>query len=229
LFTDYVRKAIEMTDGWLKQLTDALKEAGIYEDTDIVVLSDHGHIAINRAICTNVFLRDKGYIRVNEQGGIESYDAYVSSCGASAQVYLSRPEDSKLKEEIYVLFKEMAEEKIYGFEEVLTKEEAAKRYGLYGEFSFVLETDGFTSFKEDWNRPVVRPLDPLDYRYGRTTHGHMPEKGPQPVFMAMGPSFKKGVVVEQGDILNHAPTLAQVLGIPLPDAVGVAEERILRN
>lgn len=228
LFTEYVTEAIRMTERWLEMLVEALMDAGIYEDTDIVVLSDHGHLSIRRAICPNVFLRDKGYIRVDKDGKIESWDAFVGSCGCSAHVYLSRPEDEKLETEVCQLLREMAEEKIYGFEEVLTKEEARERYGLWGDFSFVLETDGFTSFKEDWERPVVRPLDVLDYRYGRTTHGHMPEKGPQPTFLAMGPSIRKGVAVENGDILNHAPTLAKILGVELTEAVGKPETAILR-
>lgn len=229
LFTEYVTESVRVTEEWLEELVSALKDAGIYDDTDIVVLSDHGHLSITRTICPNVFLRDKGYIRVDGNEDLESWDAFVGSCGCSAHVYLSRPDDEALKSEVYTLLKAMAEEKIYGFEEVLTADEARERYDLYGDFSFVLETDGFTSFNEDWRRPVVRPLDVLDYRFGRTTHGHMPEKGPQPPFIAMGPSFKKGVVVENGDILNHAPTFAKLLGVELPQAIGHAETAIIKD
>ena len=53
-----------------------------------------------------------------------------------------------------------------------------------------------------------------------STHGHMPEKGPQPIFLAMGPDFQKGMAIEKGEIINAAPTFAKVLGISLPDADG---------
>ena len=121
----------------------------------------------------------------------------------------------------------MAEEGIYGFSEVLTEEEMKKRYGLYGDFSFCIETDGFTSFSEDLDRPAVRPLDTSDYRFGHATHGHMPEKGPQPPFLGMGPSFRKGAVLTEGSILDHAPTFAKILGLQLPDADGVPMLQIL--
>jgi hypothetical protein len=114
----------------------------------------------------------------------------------------------------------MANEGIYGFERVYTKDELEKEYGLSGDFSFVLETDGFTSFGERLTRPVVSGFDMSDYRLGRGTHGYEPTKGPQPTFIAKGPSFKSGVVIQEGNILNHAPTLASVLGLELRDAVG---------
>ena len=76
------------------------------------------------------------------------------------------------------------------------------------------------SFAERLTRPVVSGFDFSDYRFGRGTHGHEPTKGPQPTFIAKGPSFKSGVVIREGNILNHAPTFARVLGIELRDAVG---------
>ena len=227
LFTDEVKEAIKLTDKWIGWIFDAVEEAGIKDNTDIVVLSDHGHLNICRCVCPNVFLADKGYITLNDKGEIESWRAYIASCGLSAQVYLSDKTDKKLYDDIYTMLKEMAAEKIYGFEKVFTTEEVKEKYGLYGEFSFVLETDGFSSFGESAVRPVVRPIDISDYRYGASTHGHMPEKGPQPPFMAMGPSFKKGVVIETGSILNHAPTFAKVLGVDLSDSRGNAVDEIL--
>ena len=178
-------------------------------------------------ICPNVFLRDRGLIRTDEKGGLLDWDAYAAGAGLSGQVYLSRPEDPELNSRVYKLLSEMAEEGIYGFSEVLTREEMRKRYGLYGDFSFAIETDGFTSFSEELTRPAVRPLDTSDYRYGHATHGHMPEKGPQPPFIGAGPSFRKGAVIEEGNILNHAPTFARILGLELPDADGKAVEEIL--
>ena len=44
----------------------------------------------------------------------------------------------------------MRDEGIYGISEVLTTEEAEARDHLGGDFSFVIESDGYTSFSEDW-------------------------------------------------------------------------------
>ncbi len=228
LFTDPVKESLVLTDKWLGMLLDAVRDAGIEDETDFVVLSDHGHLNICRTVCPNVFLRDAGYIRTDEEGNITHWDAYSASCALSSHIYLSDPEDEELYESVAELLYAMADEKLYGFEQVLTREEVKERYGLDGDFSFVIETDGFTTFGDDWNRPVVRDLDVSDYRFGHSTHGHMPEKGPQPPFLGMGPSFKKGAVVENGHILNHAPTFAKILGVELPEAQGKVQEELLK-
>lgn len=227
LFTNEVKEAICLTDKWIGWILDAVHDAGIAGTTDFVILSDHGHLNICRSVCPNVFLADNGYITLDNKGEIVSWRAYAASCGLSSQVYLSDKTDAELYDEVYALLQHMASEQIYGFDRVFTADEVMELYGLGGDFSFVLETDGFTSFNEAVVRPAVRKVDISDYRYGHSTHGHMPEKGPQPPFMAMGPSFKKGAVVESGDILNHAPTFAKVLGINLPEARGRAVDEIL--
>lgn len=227
IFSERVREAVKKTDEWLSMLLDAVRDAGIEESTDSVVVSDHGQLNINRIMCPNVFLADKGYIRTDAEGNLTDWDAYVASGALTAHVYLSRPDDKALYDEVYTLLQDMAKEKIYGFERVFTVDEVKEKYGLFGDFSFVLETDGFTSFSDDWRRPVVRELDTSDYRFGHGTHGHMPEKGPQPPFLAMGPSFKRGVVLAEGSILNHAPTFAKVLGVSLPDVQGKPVDELL--
>ena len=227
VFCDGVVGALERTDTWLGTIMDAVDEAGIADSTDIVVLSDHGQINIDRAVSLNVALAERGYIRLKPDGTVDSWDAYVHSAGASAQVYLSRPEDGELKKEIYELLAELKSTADYGFERIFTTEELDSIYGLRGDFSFVLETDGHTSFGEWLCAPAERSFGVGDYRQARGTHGHSPEKGPQPPFIAKGPSFKSGVTLAQGSILNHAPTLARVLGIELADADGEAVEEIL--
>jgi hypothetical protein len=122
----------------------------------------------------------------------------------------------------------MADEGIYGFEKVFTADEAREKYGLFGDFSFVLETDGYTSFGERVTRPAVQGYDLGDYRLSKATHGHEPSKGPQPPFIANGPSFKSGVVIPFGNLLDHAPTVAAALGIKLNDCYGKPVYEILK-
>lgn len=228
VFSDKVDLAIRKTDEWLGMLFDAVREAGIEDVTDFVVLSDHGQLGITRRLSPNVFLADKGYIKLDDKGELVSWDAFSKSCGLSAHIYLSRPDDVKLYNEVYSLLKDMADEGIYGFERVYTKDEVKEKYTLDGDFSFVIETDGYTSFAEHLVRPVVRELDNSDYRYGKGTHGHEPHKGPQPVFIGKGPSFRDGVVVPSGSILDVAPTLASVIGAEIISPVGKPMKDLLK-
>lgn len=228
VFGEGVRHALRETDRWLGDLLRALSEAGIEDSTDIVLLSDHGQINISRSISPNVYLADAGLITLGEAGEVVEWQAYCKSAGASAHVYLSDPTDKALCDRVYELLSDMAKEGIYGFERVYTAEELRERYGLYGEFSFALETDGYTSFGEWTRRPSVRGFDTSDYRFGRGTHGHAPEKGPQPTLVASGPSFRQGAVLGECSVLDHAPTIAAALGIELPSARGTKRPEILK-
>lgn len=226
LFNDAVVEALRLTDGWIGQLMQAVEDAGIADETSFCIVSDHGHLEIKRSMAINVFLRDRGFITVDEQENFVNWKAYAQSSGLSAQVHVKNEED---KPAVYNALKEMCEEGIYGMSEVLTVEETNARYGLKGDFAFVVETDGFTSFRDDWRRPAVRPLDITDYRYGHSTHGHMPEKGPQPPMLLCGPAFKVNAVIENTSVLNEAPTFAAALGLELPQACGTAIKEVLAD
>lgn len=108
---------------------------------------------------------------------------------------------------VYEMLREMCNEGICGISEMLTCQEAEKRYGLSGKLSFVVESDSFTSFHSDWRAPAVRSMERSDYRYGRAAHGHMPEKGPQPPMIVSGPAFQSNVALDSASILDEAPTL----------------------
>ena len=117
---------------------------------------------------------------------------------------------------------------IYGISRVYTKEEVEREERLSGGFSFVIETDGFTSFTNNWVEPYVRTLDTSDYRFGRATHGHQPDKGPQPTLIAFGPDIRPGAVVERASIVDEPVTVARVLGLDLGDTDGKVIEGILK-
>ena len=123
----------------------------------------------------------------------------------------------------------MKKEGIYGISEVYTAKEADEKYHLNGEFSFVIEGDDYTSFGEGVTGLLVEAFGNTDYRYGRASHGYTPEKGPQPIFMAKGPDFAENVVIENGRLIDEAPTYAKVLGVELPDTDGAAIMEFLKK
>ena len=194
-----------------------------------MLTSDHGQMEIKRVINPNVILADHGLIRKNEDGTLEDWEAWCLSGGLSALVYLKNPEDRETYEKTYSLLKFMAEEGIYGISQVFTTAEADEKYHLDGPFSFVLESDDYSSFGDSIHRPIVTNYEVSDYRYGRATHGHLPFKGPQPVFLAKGPDFNEHVTLQRGRLVDQAPTYAKLLGFELQGADGQAIESFIRK
>lgn len=228
VFSDKVTHGLHQIDLWLGEIIRATRDAGIYEDTDFFIVSDHGQMNISRSISLNAILAEHGLIDVDEQGQVRDYTAFIKSAALSAQVYLKDPEDQKALETTRELLESLCREGVYGIGRVYTAQEAEEEEHLAGGFSFVLESDGITTFSNDWNRPLVRILDNSDYRFGRATHGHQPDKGPQPTLIAFGPDLKEGAVMERANLTDEAPTFARALGIRMENTDGHVLEPLFR-
>ena len=224
LFSTKVSHGLHEIDLWLGEILKACRDARILEDTDLFIVSDHGQLNITRSVALNALLAEKGLLTVGADGEVADYVAIAKSTGLSAQIYLK---DEKDFDRVHKVLQGMVEDGLYGFERVYTADEVMAEEGLSGTFSFVVETDGYTSFSNAWKRPWVRRVDNSDYKFGRATHGHHPDKGPQPTLIACGPDIKPGAVVERRPIVDEAPTYAKILGVTLPDADGKAIDEIL--
>ena len=229
VFSDKVTHALHEIDAWLGDILRATKNAGIYDDTDFFIVSDHGQMNVQRSIALNALLREAGLIETDSDGNFRDYTAFVKSCALSAQVYLKDPSDAEAYNRVYALLRHWCDEGIYGISRVYTAREAREEEHLAGGFSFVLESDGFTTFSNDWNRPLVRPLTNADYRFGRATHGYQPDKGPQPTLLAFGPDIQPGAVIDRAALVDEAPTFARALGVPMPDTDGRALTALFRR
>ncbi|MDL2317845.1 ectonucleotide pyrophosphatase/phosphodiesterase [Eubacteriales bacterium OttesenSCG-928-A19] len=227
LFSPRVTQGLTEIDLWFGDIVKATQDAGIFEDTTFFIISDHGQMNIVRNIAPNVVFAENGLIDVDEAGRFTDYRAFCKSTGLSAQVYLKDPGNQEDYARTKALLDRMCQDEIYGISRVYTAEEAQKEEGLAGAFSFVLETDGFTSFANDWVRPLVRPMDISDYRFGRATHGYQPDKGPQPTMFAFGPGVRAGAVLPNCSIVDEPPTIARVLGLDMPGTDGKVLEELL--
>jgi arylsulfatase A-like enzyme len=205
---------------WLGQVIDALQDAGIYDETNFVLVSDHGQRDFVRRLKMNVLLRRGGFFDVDENGKISDWRAFAQSNGMSFSVHLKDKNDKALEQEVYEYLKKLADEGVWGLGKIRTVAEAEADYGLSGPFSFIVETDGYTTFADGWAEPIVNPIDFSDYRLGNATDGYQPETGPQPVFIARGPAFKAGYYRERGRVIDEAPTYATILGDSMPAADG---------
>ncbi len=221
VFSPEVREEVARTDQWIGQLMEAAEEAGVGAETNLVLTSDHGQLDIQRTVDLNVPLAERGFLTV-EDGVLKDWRAYSFSGGLSALVYLRDPDDQVLYQEVYDALREMAQAGTYGISQVFTEPEIREKEHLGGDFSFVLETDGHTSFGDNWVRPAGAVGGQGDYRKGRATHGHLPDKGPQPVFVAKGPDLRENVVLESCRLVDEAPTFAKILGVEIPGAEGRA-------
>ena len=227
-FNQAITDGLAKFDQQLGELVQAMKDAGTFEDTDFVLLSDHGQQNYCRKVHLNYLLRQGGFLDIDENNKVKDYRAFVQSNGFSAYIFLKDKSDRKTYEEVYAYLKKLSEEKMWGFREVYTEEECRQQFGLWGDFSFLVETDNYTYCASGWSK-VEEDIDfTADHRPGHASHGYLPWKFAQPIFWCTGPSFREGVVLEKSLTINEAPTLAATFGGVLPEADGCVLTELLK-
>lgn len=217
-------QALIANDEWLSRFIEATQEAGTYDETNFIVVSDHGHLPVKRMFQPNILLAQAGLIETNEEGKLVSWKAFCNSASLSAQVYLKDEKyRAKLEEALY----RMRSNPEYGVESVFTKEECLREHNLDGDFDYVIEGTRDTAFGNNVSGDLFITPDNSDYKFSVASHGHLPYKGPQPVFIAAGPNIRQGIVFSRKRIIDEAPTYAAMFGVDLPQATGSPIKEIL--
>lgn len=224
VFNETLKSAYAFLDRGLGYILKALEDTGLLDKTIICITSDHGHLNITRVCSPNVLLAQHGLLTLTEDGKLKDYEVYCHGSALCCPVYLKdkSPENT---EKIKKFFLDHQAE--LGFSELLEKDFLMEHYGLDGDFSFILETDNVTSFVSSLHGDVISDISCDDYREGRATHGHRPEKGVQPCLVVRNPFRKDKVILEHGRIIDQAPTFAAMLGATMPQAEGHPMEELI--
>lgn len=210
-------------------ILEALRRKGTLEETNVVILGDHGQTDINDVIHLNVLLREAGFIRVNPDGTMASFDAIIHSCGLTAYVELNNPTDFDMKKKVFGFLNSLKDDPRIQLDYVMDRSEAKEVFRVDGPFDFIIESKLPISFGESFNSSsVFGSLIPGNHKFGAATHGGSPSRAEVTTFIAAGPDIKPGVTVSCRPMVDEAPTLARMLGFEMPDIDGSAITEILR-
>ena len=223
-----VERALIANDDWLGRLMEATMDIGEYENTDFIVIGDHGHLAVKQVFNPNVLLAQAGLIELGGDGKITEWAAYCNSTSLSCQVVMKDPSDMTVRRRLLDLMYSWVKTPEYGVENVFTKEELKKEWHLEGDFEYMLESRDYTSFGNATAGPVIVTPDNSDYKFSVATHGHLPTRGCQPAFIVAGPHFKENGWTERKRVIDEAPTIAKILGVDMPHAQGCSIDELLK-
>lgn len=207
--------AHEYVDDRIKSIIDTLKAEGIYEKTDLFIVSDHGWSNITKAIKPNVVLKTLGLLKVDRHENITSKDAYVVMNHGAAHVYiLNRERRAEIAQLLKTQFASLEGIKaVYDEAEFGTLGLASPRGDPYMADLILEAKDGYYIVNE---HDGISPLGKVTYV---GTHGHDPaEPWMKGTLILAGPSFKKGVQLSDVTIRDITPTIARILQLQMPSS-----------
>ncbi|MGO3209681.1 MAG: alkaline phosphatase family protein [Brachybacterium sp.] len=227
-FTPEVKEAFERVDGWIGEILDALEDAGIAEETNVAIVSDHGHVEVGRCFRGNNLLVERGFVRLDESGDVSSWDAWVHGCGLTGQLYLNPEADETTLEKVLALVEDWVEDPEIPVAAFHPLADMTEDYGYAGPFLGVLEGTSGTNFQNLWEGRSLYGRFDEDYTFLISQHGHLPEQDIQAVFAMAGPDIAEGVRFHRCTVPDEAATFAHLLGLEFPEADGAVLGEILR-
>lgn len=228
----YHEKTVEQLrkhDEELGAIMECLRRKGTLEDTNIVVLGDHGQTDIHDVLLMNNLLKNNGFLEADAEGNVISFDAFCHSTGLAALIEVRDPEDTVLMRLVREFLEGLREDPAIQLNMVLDAAKAEKQYGLAGPFDFVIESTLPISFGESAKGDAIwGSCMPGNKKNGVATHGGSPTRKEVTTFFASGPSVRHTVVTGHRSMVDEASTMANMLGFEMKNTDGTSIKEILR-
>lgn len=209
-------------DSQLARIVEAVRTIGALDRTTFIVTADHGFATYTHTIAPNVALVRQGLL--HKTGGRYVGKVWVKAEGGAAHVFIR---DSQERAVLIPQLKHSFES-LPGVEHVYTNEEA-RSIGIPSDTDtdqapqlYLTAKIGY-AFADDVEGTVSRSNPPLGQHGYRNTQPDM-----QAIFVASGAHIKRGVRLGSISNLRVAPTVAELLGVDLPDAKQAPLREILK-
>jgi len=203
-----VKKSLKRLDNRLGLILQSIKDAQIEKDTIIIVLGDHGQFSVDKNVHINNILRDCNLIF--EENGKMTWRAYLQTTGGNAGLYVKSGDREAEHIAIEALTAAMGSEQ-FGIQKIHNRDDL-DRYHADLNISYSVEAKPGYHFDESLSEQTVEDYVEKGIRYA--THGYAPDQpGYQCLFFAKGPGILKNSNIGPINMVDIAPTLAELLGL----------------
>lgn len=219
-----VEQAIMRMDKRLGDIIEAVQKAGLKEQTTILVVGDHGQINIRYKVKLNQLLKEAGLIY--QESGKMKWRAYIQSAGGAAYLHL-RENDREAEQIAVAIINQAISKDCYGIERLYSRMELDQ---LHAETAalYMLEAKIGYCFDDDLDGPVVIPVDASEG--DQATHGYSPDKPDYRCnFVVSGAEIKDNYQLGEIQMVDIAPTMANILGIDFFDCDGRSLKEIFQD
>lgn len=220
-FSQPALTAVENADRQIGRLIQAAKNAGTWNETALVVVSDHGFARISRSVKPGVLLPKRGLATLDSRGRVTNWKATVAGSGGYLYVYMKDVEDRETRRALLEIFLPLANDPASGIRRVYTQEEIRAQGGDPLAYLALEGADGF-ALSDGYRGSYISNAA------FAATHGYAPERAEMlAALLIYGPAIAPGKI-EGARLIDVAPTLARWLGLKLDKAEGTALPVVFR-
>jgi predicted AlkP superfamily pyrophosphatase or phosphodiesterase len=206
----------EQMDSFVGRIVEAARQAGIFDKTAFIIVSDHGFAEVNKIFEPNVVLVKGGLIRLGEGDRPASWRAVAWNAGGSSAIMLRDPNDREAASKVADIFRRMASGQNSPINRVLSRGEL-DRLGAFPGAELALDAAPGYYFGDALTGPEVHASD----GGVRGTHGQLPTRAELRASLIMfGQGVRAGTRISLARMIDIAPTAASLLGLRLSKPEG---------
>jgi predicted AlkP superfamily pyrophosphatase or phosphodiesterase len=214
---DSVRLAVESVDRAIGEVLEAIDRAGIRDSTTVIVVGDHGFSDMHQAIRPNTWLAGAGLWKPGEHWGMKFQPA-----GGSAFLYLEDPADTSSLSILRNLLAHQPDTILQMFR--LIEQPELARMGADRKAFMALAARPGVVFGGGTSGPLLVPVKAGGH------HGYDPNLPEMYTgFIVAGPGVQIGHSIPELHIVDIAPLVTTLLGIPFRAPDGKLIPGILSN
>jgi predicted AlkP superfamily pyrophosphatase or phosphodiesterase len=207
------QKTLERIDQLVGDLVAAAQSA--HPDGIVAIVSDHGFAPVQQDVNLYAPFIKAGLVSIKD-GAVTDWQATPWNDGGSAAIVLRDPADGATRAKVAALLKQLQDDPQYGIADVLDHDALVAQGGT-------AQATWFVQFKVGYEmgiRPDAPMPSPGHYRGMHGYDAALPEM--RSTFLVAGKGVPAGKDLGSIDMRDIAPTLAALLGVPLPQAQGKA-------
>ena len=209
-------------------ILESVRRYGDFDDTDFVIMGDHGQTNITDILNINRLFERDGLLKTDEDHNLVDCKCFAHSGALSCFIELKDPDDKETEAEVRAYLEKLKDDPKIRLAYVLDKQEMKERYHLAGPFDFVIESANSISFSDNLKaKEIWASVEPGDHVLGKATHGSCPEREENTLFIAAGPDVRQNVVYERRSMVDEAVTMARMIGLEMKDTDGEVMEEML--
>ena len=209
-------QTLEALDGMIGRIAAAASKAD--PKTVVAIVFDHGFIATEHRVNLAIPFVQAGLITSGRTDGISGartvseWRASPWPAGGMAGVMLKDPADAAVRDRVGRMLQNLAADPESGVARVLSAAEIGK-LGGFPDAAFLVELKPGYQLGYAFSGPLITAAPSTGM------HGYLPDRPEMRAsFFIMGPGIARGKQLGVIDMRQIAPTLAAILGVPLPAA-----------